>query len=195
MLLRLIRQMESNLSLVVFCAVLTGSIGLNLVLAIKYRDATTPKVSAIRVGASLKRIPTLDADGHRNEIVLDGAHWSVIYVMAPKCVWCARNLDNVRTIAAGNANAFHFVGLSNTAAGLDQYLASNWMPFPVQVVDKAHAPTGLDTTITPQMALVRPHGRVERVWTWALEGSQRAEAEEFFHVKLPGLREDDGTHK
>jgi hypothetical protein len=173
-----------------FCAVLTASITLNLLLAFKYRAATTPHPTGIQVGISLKSIPVAELDGNRRDIKLDANHWTVLYVMAPGCSWCARNLENIRTLASHSASTFRFIGLSNTAKGLDQYLATTPLPFPVKVADIARFPAGLNVTSTPQMALVGPDGRVTRVWVGALGGGSQTEVEQYFNVKLPGWHEE-----
>jgi hypothetical protein len=139
---------------------------------------------------TIKRIPAVGLDGHKQEIVLDGGHWTVLYVMAPGCSWCARNLDNIRALASHAADTYRFIGISNTAKQLDHYLASTPLPFPVEIIDLEHAPEGLNTSTTPQMALVRPDGRVAKVWIGALGGSGQAEVEQFFHVRLPGWRDE-----
>jgi hypothetical protein len=184
-----LRKMWNNISTVIVCAVITGSVSLNLLQALKYRAAITPHTGGIKVGSMLKRIPVVELDGRKREIVLDGTDTTVLYVMAPGCPWCTRNLENIRTLASHSGRAVRFIGLSNTANGLDHYLASTSLPFPVSVVDLDHLPEGLNVAGTPQMALVQPDGRVVRVWAGALAGSTKAEVEQYFHVKLPGWRD------
>lgn len=190
MISRMLQRAERNLSVVFFGGVLTGSMALNLALATKYRSVTAPHIAGIKVGSDLKRIPTFEVSGAKYELRLNDGHWSVLYVMAPSCIWCARNLQNIRTLAENRDPKYRFIGISNTATGLARYLVSTPLPFQVLVADDAHAPSGLDTSATPQMALVRLDGRVERLWRGALDGKQQSDAEEFFHVKLPGLLND-----
>ena len=172
---------------ILLISVLSCSLGLNVVLALKYRALTTPRAAGIRAGIVFKTIPTVDPAGTKGEVRLDSGQPSVIYVMSPACDWCARNLNNIRTLARASGSRYRFIGLSITAAHLREYLLGTPLPFPVLSLDADRLPAGFDASATPQMAIVGPGGRVEKVWVGALDGARKADVEKIFHVGLPGM--------
>jgi hypothetical protein len=179
---------QKNWSSVLLFGVLTGSLVLNLALAMKYRALVAPGAPAgVKLGITLGTIHTLDLKGAKGEIHVGDGHPTVLYIMAPSCGWCARNLENIRTLTSTRASDYRFIGLSVTSADLREYLASTPLPFPVYALDMDRLPPGLDAKATPQMALVGSDGRVEKAWIGALEGKRKLEVEGEFHVTLPGL--------
>lgn len=188
----MIRLLKENLGSLVLVAMLTISLSSNVALGIKVRNLQNPQMG-IRVGARIPRLPVLDQAGAKAEIRFDDGRWSVLYVMSPTCAWCARNLSNIRELASAAGAKFRFVGVSTTAAKLDEYLKSTSVPFPVLAVDASRIPDGLSLTATPQTIVIGPDGRVGKVWMGALQGSAQAEVESFFKVRLPGLPNDGGS--
>jgi hypothetical protein len=185
---RLLSVLTKNAATGFFILILTASLSLNLMLGMKYRNLVSPRPSGITTGAEILTIPVLDKTGAKSSIKLHGSPVpTVLYVLSPACVWCARNLDNIRRLADQRSNAYHFIGLSITSVNLTEYLQSTKLPFDVSVVDQSTLPKTIRFDSTPQMILINSTGRVSKVWTGALDGDRKTQAEEFFHLKLPGL--------
>jgi peroxiredoxin len=140
----------------------------------------------VPVGLEVPFISLLNSDGTRREVKLNDGQSSVLYVVAPSCPWCARNLENIRTLGAARAKDFRFIGISITSLGLEEYRRETPMPFPIELVDAEHLPAGLELWRTPQMIVVGPDGRVKKAWNGALSGERLEEAEKFFDLDLPG---------
>jgi len=180
--------LAENVGTLILFGALVGSLGLNLNLGLTIRAMKTPpSAGGVKVGSVLSVIPLADLPGKPRQIELEKGRRNVLYVMSPDCVWCARNLDNIRALAGGVGERYAFVGLSNTANKLDVYVASTPLPFPVVVPDKSKLPKGLDLNATPQTVVVSENGTVEKVWVGAFGGDNLADAEKYFGVQLPGL--------
>lgn len=177
-----------NFGVLLMAGVLIGSLGLNLNLGLTIRAMKAPpSAGGVKVGSVLSVIPLADLPGKPRQIALTKGRRSVLYVMSPDCVWCARNLGNIRALAGGVGERYTFIGLSNTSNKLDAYIASTPLPFPVVVPDKGKLPKGLDLKATPQTVVVSENGTVEKVWVGAFGGDIQADVEKYFGVQLPGL--------
>jgi len=186
--LRIPDVLRNNAATVFLLIVLTASISLNLTLGMKYRNLVSPRPTGITTGVELLTIPVLDKTGAKSLVTLHGNSMStILYVMSPTCIWCARNLNNIRTLAEHRSTAYRFIGLSTTSDKLTEYLQSTKLPFDVTTIDQSKLPKNIRFDSTPEMILVSSTGRVSKVWTGALEGDRKAQAEAFFHLKLPGL--------
>jgi len=182
----------SNTSVLVLLATLAASLSLNVGLGWRVQALTATRRAlrpgGIRVGTTLTSIPVLDRRGQRGTISFRGQPQTVLYVMSPLCAWCEKDYDNIRVLAAERGSGFRFVGLSTTADKLDQYLLVRPLPFEVYVAGSRGLPN-LDLSATPQTVVVRPDGVVDEAWVGALSAERRDEAERFFGLKLPGIRD------
>jgi peroxiredoxin len=177
---------RANIGVALLVSMFVGSLLLNVKLAWNLKTPTRPPTGVV-VGADLRSIPAVDIAGRQQQLHLGEGRATVLYIMAPTCPWCARNLENIRSLANAAAPGYRFVGLSNTPVGLAEHLTAKPLPFPVYSADTANLPKGLDPGPTPQMVLVNAEGRVEKVWRGALQSKTQAEVEAYFHTKLPGL--------
>lgn len=187
------KNLARNLGSIILLLVLSGSLCLNVALATKLRTALAPHVGGVKIGANLASVPVIDSSGNRRHLRLDDGRWSVVYILSPSCVWCARNLNNIRAMARGSGSKYRFIGLSTTSSKLSEYLKSTPLPFPVLAADSSRLPDGLDLSGTPQTIVVAPNGRVRKVWRGALQGAPRSDAEAFFHIALPGVAENGSS--
>ena len=197
MLMRMLRAAKDDPSLVFLFVVLTASLSLNVVLGTRLAASRTPAGAsdhsgAVKKGANLASIPILDRTGQARLLRLDSQRPTIVYVVAPGCRWCARNLANIQAIAAGRSAQYAFIGLSNRQTGLAEDAASLSLPFPVYALDNGalERAGGSEAVIqfnaTPQTLVVRSDGIVDRVWRGAI-GDDKADVERFFGLVLPGL--------
>jgi hypothetical protein len=197
MSLRPIALWRGHGSQVFLFAVLSSSLALNVILGLKLTRAgqadQADPIVGVQQRATLERIPVLDGQGTSSTLVFDGQRPTVLYVLAPKCPWCARNLANIRALAVAKAAEYRFIGLSNTDSGFTDYAKTSLEMFPLYRVDadalrrRGQANFLKEFDPTPQMIVIDRDGQVRKVWIGALQGSMQSDVERFFKVELPGL--------
>jgi len=140
---------------------------------------------------TLKRL-----DG-RGEVISyqDTNQATVLYIFTPPCTWCARNMDNFKTLLEKESAKYRFIGLSLSQEGLVQYVAKNDLKLPVYSELSPEAEEAYKLAGTPQTIVVSSEGRVLQNWSGAYAGDQQSQVEAFFHVSLPGLRTDPEAQK
>jgi peroxiredoxin len=174
---------------------LAASVTINVVLAHRLRSLT--HAQSARLADSLLKtgtiVPPFTADrldGQQELISYQISNQpTVLYVFTPSCSWCARNMDNFKTLVSKTHRQYRFIGLSLSEEGLPQYVATNDLWIPVysglaKATKEAYKLGG-----TPETIVVSPEGRILQVWMGAYIGNQQSSVEEFFDVALPGLRE------
>jgi len=187
MWVRFMNSARRNIGFALLVSAFTASLMFNVDAGFTLFKRAAPQVKGVVAGSDVSAIRILDGIDSDGRLHLGDGRPSILYVMAPTCPWCARNLENVRTLAKEAGLAYRFIGLSNTREGLKEYLLKTPLPFPVYAVDAQHLPKGVDPTVTPQLVLVRPDGIVEKVWYGAFGEKTTKDIEALFHVKLPGL--------
>ena len=192
---------KKHASLLFLFAVLSSSLSLNVVLALRLQQLTAIKTPTRQVGVRdqsvLASIPVVDADGARLSLGFGDRRPTVLYVLAPHCPWCERNHANISALALAKRADFNFIGLSNTETGFADYARSDSLPFPVFRVDTSTLLTGPTPELlrqldpTPQLVVIAPGGRVNKVWVGAFTGQTQSDVERFFGAVLPGLTGND----
>jgi peroxiredoxin len=153
--------------------------------AITIRVLTAQK--GVALGASVGPLKGKDGAGLPVTVDVAAAGGTVLYVYAPTCHWCERNLENMRSVvtaAAGRGFAVYAVSLVEQDA--DSFLRSRGVTVPVIVPSDG---TRVEYSLggTPQTIVVGRDGRVLRSWQGAYTGKNAAEISEYFQVTLPGL--------
>jgi len=142
------------------------------------------KISSVVPPIVAKRL-----DGKSETISYEGSNQpTVLYIFTPPCVWCARNMDNFKTLLDNESGRYRFIGLSLSETTLPEYVAKNDLRLAVY---SGLSPETLKTYklwSTPQTIVISPEGRVLEDWAGAYTGEQKSQVEAFFHVSLPGLR-------
>src|SRR5260370_15545641 len=197
------QSMEANGSLryVVVAGILlwAASVSLNVFLAYKVQNLTSIQSALIgsrirerilKPGTVVQPISVKRLDGQQEVISYQGAEQStVLYIFTPPCSWCARNIDNLRTLLDTERGHYRFIGLSLSEEALPEYIAKNNLKFPVY---SGLSPETLKTYklgSTPQTIVISPEGKVLEDWAGAYVGEQKSQVEAFFQVSLPGIRE------
>ena len=176
-------------------AALLISVVLNVVLAHRVRSSAYARAARIadrqlKVGSTVPPITAKRMDGQEETISYGQADPpTVLYVFSPPCVWCARNMDNLKTLLDKEKGQYRFIGLSLSEQTLPEYVEKNELRLPVY---SGLSPETLKTYklgSTPQTIVISAEGKVLQDWAGAYVGDQKSQIEEFFHVTLPGLRE------
>lgn len=173
---------------------LVVSVVLNVLLAHRVRSLTYARSASLaeyqlKVGTVVPPIAAKRLGGQQEVISYQGLHEStVLYIFTPPCSWCARNVDNLKTLLEKEGGHFRFIGLSLSEKTLAEYVAKNNLKFPIY---SGLSPETLRTYklgSTPQTIVISPESRVVENWLGAYAGNQKSEVEAFFHVNLPGIR-------
>jgi len=172
--------------------VLGGSLALNVRLGWKLRGLEST-VAGLRTpyrlpsGVTLPPIPATDLGGKPAVITYAGYPPTVLYVFAPPCRWCARNLANIQALASARGGTYRFVGLSLSDTGLREYVAANNLRFPVYTRVAPEAIRALRLGGTPHTLVVSSEGKLLKNWVGAYGNDLQREIERYFDVRLPGL--------
>ena len=174
---------------------LVASVALNVILARRVQSFThSQSVKAsemlLKVGILVPPITAKRLDGQQEVISYQGTNQpTVLYIFTPPCSWCARNVDNLKTLLDKERGQYHFIGLSLSENTLAEYVAKNDLKLPVYSGLSPETLKAYKLGSTPQTIVVSPDGRVLQNWAGAYVGDQKSQIEAFFHVSLPGLRE------
>jgi peroxiredoxin len=174
---------------------LAVSVALNVVLAHRVRTLTyAPSARAseyqLKVGTTVPAITAKRLGKQEQTISFQNTNQpTVLYIFTPPCSWCARNMDNLKTLLDKERGQYRFVGLSLSEEALPEYVAKNDLNFPVYSALSPETVKTYKLGNTPQTIVVSPEGRVLQNWMGAYVGDQKSQVEAFFQVSLPGLRE------
>lgn len=171
------------------------SVTLNVLLARKvqrFNAAESAKIAdrLLIAGTSVPEIAANRLAGQQETISYEGAKEpTVLYIFTPPCSWCARNIDNFRTLAEKETGQYRVLGISLSQEGLADYVAKNQLKLPVYSGLSVETLRTYKLGSTPQTIVISTDGKVLQDWVGAYVGQQKKEIEEYFHLSLPGLRE------
>jgi peroxiredoxin len=155
------------------------------------RNGTSTEARAIEVGA---QAPPLGAHSLSGEAVsIDVARpgkATVLYVFSPSCMWCKRNTENMRALAAAAGHGFDFVPISLAAAGVQEYLSRNGVKCPAYVDPSNASRKAYGFGGTPETLVIGKDGKVLKKWEGAYSPKVASEVASVLGVKLPGLQRD-----
>jgi hypothetical protein len=110
----------------------------------------------------------------------------VVYIFSPQCAWCARNLENIKSLSASRGSKYRFVGISLLDSGLAEYVSRQNLRF-----ETYSSPRRADGqrfgSVTPETLIADPDGTVRHDWQGAYTPQLQREIESVMGVKLPGL--------
>lgn len=117
-------------------AVLLASVALNVTPAYRVRAFAYGRNAApaheLKVGTAVPSIEPKRLVGRQESISYGSTNQStVLYVVAPGCIWCARNMDNFKTLLKREGDDYRFVALSLSDEGLAEYVQKNGLQLPV----------------------------------------------------------------
>lgn len=174
---------------------LVVSVALNVVLAHRIRTITHAQSERVAervlsVGSSVPPIMAKRLEG-QEETISYGAlnQGTVLYFFTPPCRWCARNMDNFKSLLDKEGGQYRFIGLSLSEQNLPEYVAKSNLKLPVYSGLASETVKAYKLGSTPQTIVISPEGKVMQDWVGAYAGEQQKQVEAYFHVSLPGLRE------
>jgi peroxiredoxin len=186
---------RASRALLAICTVaLVVSVALNVVLAHRVRTITHAQSERIAerllaVGTSVPAITAKRLDGQEESISYGEVdQTTVLYIFTPPCTWCARNMDNFKTLLDKESGQYRFIGLSLSDATLPEYVAKNDLKLPVYSGLSPETLKAYKLGSTPQTIVISSEGKVLQDWAGAYVGDQKSQIEAFFHVTLPGIR-------
>jgi hypothetical protein len=118
-------------------SLLVASVTLNVVLAHKVRSlqqlqSIRAAERLLKVGTAVPPIVGKGLDGQRRVISYqDTEQPTVLHIFTPPCSWCARNMDNLKTLLDKEGGQYRFIGLSLSEETLADYVAKNPLSIPV----------------------------------------------------------------
>ncbi|MBK9167491.1 MAG: redoxin domain-containing protein [Bryobacterales bacterium] len=179
---------------VVLAVLLFLSLSLNVWHALVLNDIRSRSAasSPLAVGTHLEPLVASDLDGR--QVVVDFAATevpTVLYVFSPQCVWCERNVENIRELAAQVKGRYRFVALSTSSQSIAEYVRVRQFDFDVLINPSASVVKTYRLGPTPQTLVVAPGGRLTQNWQGAYADDMKGRIEQFFALQLPGLQEQD----
>jgi hypothetical protein len=115
---------------------------------------------------------------------------TILYVFSPSCHWCARNLQNLRSVRDALGGRFRFIGLSLSKKDLSAYVARTGLSFPVFTEPSDASSLAYHFSETPETWVISGSGKLKKRWAGAWTGDTQKEIESFLGVALPGLLDD-----
>ncbi len=173
---------------------LVASVSLNVFFARRvwfFNHSQSLRVSErlLKVGKAVAPITAKRLGGQQEVISYEGANQgTVLYIFTPPCSWCARNIDNLKTLVDKERGHYRFIGLSLSEETLPEYVARNNLNLPVYCGLSSESVKTYKLGSTPQTIVISPEGKVLQDWVGAYVGEQKSQIEAFFHVTLPGIR-------
>lgn len=175
--------------------ILSISLATNLLLAYRIRVNRSSDMQAtlpLQIGDSVAPFRVSNLDGQQEVISYQNNQQAVVlYVFTPSCIWCTRNLDNLRALVLNKKDSYRFVGISLVDEGVKDYVSKNNMNLPVYSALSDEMKQDYKLGGTPQTLVISPDGKVLQNWEGAYTGQQQSEIERFFDVTLPGLTSNE----
>lgn len=181
-------------SLVFFLVV---SVGLNAGLAYKLRqflDAQEAQVARaearrLKQGTAVPALAAKRVEGNIVETIsyVGTDRPTVLYVLSPRCGWCARNENSIKKLIAEKRDEYRFVGISLVEEGAQDYAVTHELGIPLYTGVSEDTKAAYKMGGTPQTIVVSPKGIVLANWNGAYLSKQKNAVEDFFKVKLPDI--------
>jgi peroxiredoxin len=177
---------------------LTCSVVVNLLLGIRLSrlnslvvSLATQSTNGLDVGATVPPIEARPLNGLPGKIEFGKASVpTVVYVFRPDCVWCARNLSNLRGLIASSGARYKIVGLSlpseSPGKDLTSYVEETRLKFSIYTDISAATMAAYHLGATPQTIVISPQSKVLKVWTGAYQGPILEDVQSYLRIKLPG---------
>lgn len=153
-----------------------------------YQSKPVEKRSALQANGTKisSAIKVNDLDGNEKLINYPNTgKLMVLYIFATSCVWCARNLENIKTVANNSRKGYQVIGIALNDENLKDYVSNKQLNFPIYKKPSMEAVNELKLGNTPQTIVMSSQGKVLKNWLGVYNNITRKEIEKFFSVKLP----------
>src|SRR5260370_2788339 len=165
---------------------LSSSVALNVVLARKVRSFQQFQSSKaadrlLKVGTIVPPIAGRLLNGQQQVISYVGTNQpTVLYVFTPPCSWCAKNVDNFKTLVEKGRGQYRVIGLSLSQESLTDYVEKRGLDIPVYSGLSAETLKTYKLGSTPQTIVISPEGKVLKNWMGAYVGIRNLRSKLFF---------------
>lgn len=147
---------------------------------------TTESLQNLTVGTSVPPLEVKELNGDKAIVnYSDGDKTTVIYVFTPQCMWCTRNLENIKALSANLSENYRVIGVSLTGEDLIPYIEKNQFGFPIYFEPSTGTKTNYKLGVTPKTIVVSSENQVVKTWNGAYTGDLKSEIEDFFKINLP----------
>jgi len=169
----------SDGALFLFLLVLTGSLTLNVLLALHLRQGAFSKhVHGLSAGASFNEgLQVTDLSGVRRTLMFNsGGRPTILYVFSPFCRFCEENESNLHAMLLKTRARATLLRVSLTDVTLREYVTKHQIADPVYVA----SPDSINKyrlSFTPQTVLVGASGSVQKVWSGVFSPTIESEME------------------
>lgn len=195
------RLRKKSQSYRVLAGFLFVSIALNLLLAenlrklrnsLLYLKAEMRALSDLKIDETVPSFEARDADGNPVTLSYSADKLpTIIYILSPNCLWCTRNLDNIKKLTSQTHERYRVIGISISKENLSEYISQNELPFPVYTDISPEILRIYQAIATPRTLVISPEGKIQKNWFGAFSGNLQREVEEYFDLRLPGVVETD----
>lgn len=109
---------------------------------------------------------------------------TVLYWFSPKCYWCVKNINNMKSIAAAAGDRFTFLAVAPEDETLPEFIEKHGLHFPIYTLSPEEQAKSL-LGATPKTIVVGPDGRIQRSWRGSYNERLKPIVEEVLSVSLP----------
>ncbi len=181
----------------ILAVLLVCSLAINLLLARRVASLKTlvslmSSEGQLSEGDKVPSIAARDPQGRTAVLDYGGTNLpTVLFVIAPTCGWCTKNIMNMRTLAEKAGDRYRFVGLSLESEKLIDYVTGHKLNFPIYTDLPLFPTREYKLGGTPQTIVVSPQGVVMKTWSGAFAEETQKDVESYFKVRLPGIMDPE----
>jgi Thioredoxin-like len=155
------------------------------VSTLRAENSSLEEGKSLGVGAVVDQIQVSDFNNTAINITFSNQSLpTVLYLFSPQCIWCARNLNNIKALEVDLRNKYRFVGVSLSNKGVEEYVQKNDITFPVYRGIDPHARTLLGLGGTPQTVVISTNGRIISNIRGAYSKTRKVEIEKALQVSI-----------
>lgn len=163
---------------------------------VSYLKEELGSTQELKPGELLPPVQAKDLEGNHATIDYSGTGpATVFYIFTPACVWCTRNLENIKSLADQTKGSYRIIGLSLSKDNLRDYVIEHNFPFPVYTELSAETISAYKMGGTPRTLVVSSKGELIKTWFGAYGSDLKKDVEAYFKLTLPGITELGTTEK
>lgn len=142
------------------------------------------------LGRNVPNLEIKDLEGKEVEVDFSKiSSPSIVYLFSPDCIWCNRNLRNIRHLYENVKDKYNFIGLSISKDSASQYVKDTEIEFPVFTEPSESNRVEYYFRSTPATYVISNEGKIIKYWSGAYAQKNTESIEAYFNIKLPGLVE------
>lgn len=171
---------------------LTLSLSLNVYLSFRVvsgGQSAPARPPVLSVGMRVPPLEGIDLDGRSAKLSFESAERTIVYVFTPECSWCARNLQNIKAVAASAGSGTQVIGVSlnSNRDEVRKYVNATKVEYDAVVIPGSGTAQAYRFTGTPETLVIARSGEVREVWRGAYSGATADQVSRSLGITLPGL--------